>query len=313
MGNETNRFHLNRRELFRTTFAGSLALATTPASRVVPVPPAVDAARCTASQVRTQFGVFGIENLALSLQDFGITGEIANHTDRRWRWASFLMRMRDENGSVIAHDDRFDGYLYLKNIGSGETRSITSVDGSPPRLLLLPSKRPASFEIEFIPERSYFDSTCFYSLVHPTISNELSYEDHTLRIGFTMTQKELRFTLANRLPEPMTIDWERVVYVDLSGGKHRVIHKGVLLRDKDKKQEPTRVAAEATLDEFVYPADLVAGSRVFEDWRLNPVMPLSQDAFAYRWRTFALILPLQFSGKTEPYLFTIRVENFTTA
>ena len=63
----------------------------------------------------------------------------------------------------------------------------------------------------------------------------------------------------------------------------------------------------------VYPADLVAGSRVFEDWRLNPVMPLPEYAKDYRWRTFGLLLPLQAAGKEQQYLLTIRIEDVITA
>jgi len=93
-----------------------------------------------------------------------------------------------------------------------------------------------------------------------------------------VTTTELQFKLTDRLSEPVTIDWEKAAYVDLWGTKHRVIHQGVRLTEKDKPQAPTHLAAGDCIDEMVYPSDLVAGSRAFEDWRLNPLLPLSQDA-----------------------------------
>jgi hypothetical protein len=309
MNSGDHHIRLSRRALFQTVFASSVAAAGLEPVTAQTATRDPEIARCTVSQVHTDYGSFAPENLTLSLRDFSLTGSMTNNTDRGWHWASFLLRMRDHNGQTIQHDDRFDGYFYLKDIGKGETKPIVSVDGEQPGLLLRPSTRPASFEINFIPERSYFDSRCLFWLVHPAINKNLEYQDDLLKLAFTVTQKELRFRLINRLPEPITLDWEKVTYIDLSGNKHRVIHQGVPLREKDKKQKPTRVEAGAALDEMVYPADLVAGSRVFEDWRLNPVMPLPQYAPDYRWRTFGLLLPLQAAGKEKDYLFTIRIED----
>ena len=313
MRSESGEFHLSRRALFQAVFVGSIAGGALQPVAAQATSEHAGVARCTASQVQTDYGIFAPESLVLSHQDFSLSGSITNNTDRGGRWVSFLLRMRDQSGQPIQNDDRFDGFVYLKDIARGETKPVVSVDGKQPGLLLRPLMRPASFDIRFIPERSYFDSRSVFSLIHPAVSNDLAYQDDVLKIAFTVTQRELRFRLTNRASGPLVIDWERATYIDLSGNKHRVIHQGVPLAEKDKKQKPTHLEAGASVDEMVYPADLVAGSRVFEDWRLNPVMPLPEYAKDYRWRTFGLLLPLQAAGKEQQYLFTIRLEDVVTA
>jgi len=50
------------------------------------------------------------------------------------------------------------------------------------------------------------------------------------------------------------IDWEQCVFVDPTGRTHRTIHRGVQLNQLTSPLLPSRVAAGATLNEFIFPA-----------------------------------------------------------
>jgi hypothetical protein len=56
------------------------------------------------------------------------------------------------------------------------------------------------------------------------------------------------------------IDWEQSTFVDASGRTHRVIHRGVQLNQVTAPMLPSRIAAGATLNEFVFPGGSVTFS-----------------------------------------------------
>jgi len=253
-------------------------------------------------------GRLTVRNLRLA-DDLTIHGSVTNSTDRRWRWASFILRMRDSAGKPIVHDDGFDGHLYVRNIGLKETKPVTNATGAPAKLLLRPAVKPAAVAAEFQPERSYFDSSYVFALEVPRRAQALSYQDETIAVQFKPDKDGLSFTMTNLSRESWLLDWERVVYVDLDGIKHRIIHQEVPLGRKDEKQKPAAINAGAKFTSRVYPADMVAGSRIFEDWRLNPFLPLTQYAPAYRWRTFSVMFPLETPTQTTGYFFSIRIED----
>src|SRR3989475_8070566 len=52
----------------------------------------------------------------------------------------------------------------------------------------------------------------------------------------------------------LDIDWERCVFVDPAGRTHRTIHRGVQLNQLTSPMLSSRVAAGATINEFIFPA-----------------------------------------------------------
>lgn len=259
-------------------------------------------------RLETPYGDLLIHDLRLFTDRLEVHGSVTNRSDRAWRWLSFLLRMHEASGRLIPHDDGLDGCFYVKGLGKGETGQITDRKGQPARLFFKPATHPASVLAEFIPERSYFDSRYSFSLVSPQWASSPVFQDERLSVHLIPSHDGLSLQLMNRSSQTLQIDWERVVYIDLAGKKHRMIHQGVDLKKKDSKQAPTSLIPGASLKNRLYPADMVAGSRLFEDWRLNPFLPLSQDAPHFKWRTFSLILPLQFGTDSRAYEFGVRIE-----
>jgi hypothetical protein len=64
----------------------------------------------------------------------------------------------------------------------------------------------------------------------------------------------LSVILTNTSGGDVEIDWEQNVFVDPSGRTHRTIHRGVQLNQLTAPMLSSRVAAGATLNEFIFPA-----------------------------------------------------------
>jgi hypothetical protein len=278
------------------------------------LPPAVATGASTSpritiphAEISTAYGNFEAHDLTLWLDDFLISGTIANRTQRGWRFAAFHLNLGRE-GRPLPADERFDGQFYAKHIARGETRPIVGLrDERPAPYLLRPEGNIASFRPEFIPQRSYHDSHVVFALVEPLQNSDLFFSDDWMSIAFDVTPMELRFVLRNRTSEPLEILWNDAAYLDLASESHRVVHRGVPLTAKDKPHPPTTILPMCSVDEMVYPVDRIAGSRVFEDWRFNPLLPLSQFAADYEGRSFGLILPVKSRGQLRPYRFLIQL------
>jgi hypothetical protein len=260
------------------------------------------------AEIPTEYGNFEAHDLTLWLDDFLISGTLTNRTQRSWSFASFHLNLFDNASHRLPSDSRFDGQFYAKQIAKGETKPIVGLrDERPASYILRPEGSIASFCAEFIPERSYYDSRTVFALVEPIANADLFFSDDWISIAFEVTPMELRFGLRNRTNDPLTILWDAAAYLDLAGESHRIVHRGVPLAAKDKPHPPTTIASMSSVDEMVYPVDLIAGSRVFEDWRLNPLMPLTQFSADYEGKSFGLVLPIVSGGQLRPYRFLIQL------
>lgn len=89
----------------------------------------------------------------------------------------------------------------------------------------------------------------------------------------------LGISLTNRLEETIEIDWNKSAIVDRANKVHRIIHRGVKIVDRDGIMPPSVIPPGATLEDFVYPADLFFfgrewwGAVFFED--LEPGQSIS--------------------------------------
>ena len=76
-----------------------------------------------------------------------------------------------------------------------------------------------------------------------------------------MEVNALSITIENNSKSPIEIDWNRVIIVDFQGAVHSVIHKGVVLADKDKRMAPSVIAPQSQMQDFIFPSDRVIKGR----------------------------------------------------
>jgi len=266
--------------------------------------------------VPTQYGNFVFENLSLTHGPevhatfkeaevpVDLVGTLRNNTDRGWRVLSFRVRFHDKSGSVFK-EENLDK---VHDIGKGKTtrvacRASLSVQY---RLFRRPQREEvADFDIVFDKEASFYDSRYVFSLLKPKESKNLLFEDDKISLAFAVTTTEIRFVLQNKTDGPITIDWDQVAFVDLSGKSHRVIHGGTKLADRDKPQARTVVPPTARMEDMIWAADYV--ELVGTEWVQNPILPSSHLAVNYKGQTFSVFMPLDLDGQRKNYLFTIEI------
>lgn len=102
----------------------------------------------------------------------------------------------------------------------------------------------------------------------------------------------MAFTLVNKLPQPITVEWDRCAFVDDKGVSHRVIHSGVRLMSRDQPQVPSVVGANGRIEDLILPVDYVT----MRDGRwVNLVyLPATPGAKGNR---YTFILALTIDGK----------------
>lgn len=63
----------------------------------------------------------------------------------------------------------------------------------------------------------------------------------------------LSMVVTNTSRAEVEIDWEQSMFVDPAGRTHKIVHRGVQLNQLTAPMLPSRIAAGATLNEFIFP------------------------------------------------------------
>jgi TPR repeat protein len=147
-----------------------------------------------------------------------------------------------------------------------------------------------------------------FSLVKPTPSDNLSYEDDFVGIFFSLVPSGISCNLRNKTTEPVTVNWNSVSWVDLSGEAHKLVHSGVRLIDKEAPQPPTVIPPLALIKDTMFPVDRIESTS--SGWIKAPMWPefvgLSEDHSSlkiHEGASFSLFMPLEIRGKTKNYNF----------
>jgi hypothetical protein len=256
-------------------------------------------------QVQTQYGRFVFSELKVgrdSINEWVLSGWVANETDRSWPFAKFDVQLLGRGGRPVG-----EGVFAISDFLKHETRTITDDSGLGQGATLgfaQGKTKVTNFEVSFLQDDSAFDFQYVISMTKPVQSDALSYSDSEVAVRFTPGDlqrdgPQLRFSLLNKTESPIAVPWDKVSYVDQSGGSHRVIHEGVRLVDRDRPQAATTVPPTARLDDFIYPSDYAGSDR--------SLLPLHQPN-AVVGSSFSVFMPLVVRGREKDILFTFKVE-----
>ena len=109
--------------------------------------------------------------------------------------------------------------------------------------------------------------------------------------------------LMNNTDEPITIDWNRIEYIDLDGMPHSVIHQGVDYGQPVSAQKPTVVPPRGTLDDLMRPARRQTLDGALRLIRLDPTDPKAQE-----WEdTVIIVMPMKVLGVYADYRFSLNI------
>jgi hypothetical protein len=161
--------------------------------------------------------------------------------------------------------------------GDGETKEmlleLRLVEASPNLQLI--SGPPIKIE-RMVSTKSKFIGSSWYTLRSSRfLANGkigISGQDIDLNVGVTemdiksLDQTEGRTTssplglsvkISNRRKTSIQIDWNKVLFVDVAGNAHPVIHRGIQFTERAMMAAPSIIPPEGALDDFIYPSDFI--------------------------------------------------------
>ena len=251
-----------------------------------------------------------------------LTGSISNNTGKHWLSASFRIRPYDAAGNEIPA--QLGGTISAGELKPGENKPLNEYD-----LFLKGPSRAASLRLEFI-TGEYPANYSFVLLEKPTLgwltgflagcstrtpdsayveTSEPVYQDSDVRVKFSVGKQEIDFTLENKTDQPITIDWNRMSYVDAFGEAHKLIHSGVKYIDRAQSLSPTTVPPNSKIEDMIFPSDQIYYSEgKYGGWSRHALFPEGPRAEAFLGKQFSVFMPLQIGNKNKDYSFRFKIK-----
>ncbi|HOF35045.1 MAG TPA: hypothetical protein PK624_13600 [Spirochaetota bacterium] len=146
------------------------------------------------------------------------------------------------------------------------------------------------------------------------VISEESFSDSNIDITWNLVchMKEMNFILKNKTDKTMTIDWNKVVFVNHTKLSKKVIHTGVKFVKKDELQTPSIIVKDSMLIDSIVPIDNItfkSEDTLFETagWKIIPVLEPYDNNNSLVGKKFKVLLPIAIGDKTVEYLFTFKV------
>ncbi len=143
-----------------------------------------------------------------------------------------------------------------------------------------------------------------YQLDYDSDSNLFLFQHKNFLVKLSVyTGKTYSYGLAlfNKTDQPLTIDWNRVEYLDVDGGLHSMIHEGVPYLSPVSAQRPTVIMARSGITDLLRPADRQEqdGAQRF----VPAVTPTADDVYDQ----VTIAIPMKILGAWGMHRFTLSV------
>lgn len=267
-----------------------------------------------AIHVSVEEGEFVFKDLRMEKAEYGspkLHGILFNNTDKHWKMAVFDVLMYGKDGELIKAGILGQPFQIHMFDLKGKSEKPLGVTGEGEYVTGLSSREgvdPVRFEIKL--RDGIYPTTYLISMIKPKVNKDLVYEDANIKISFNISKKQISFELKNKTEEPIKVDWNQVSYVDVLGGSHRVMHKGVKLNERENPQSPSIIPPTANISDLVYPTDYVSfTSGKYGGWSEEVMFPEGPKAKLYKAKNFSVFMPLEINGKTKNYFFGFKIDD----
>ena len=137
--------------------------------------------------------------------------------------------------------------------------------------------------------------------------NETCHSDSMVDVTLQVDDEDttaFRFHLRNKTSQPLVILWDQAIFIDASGNRQRLIHRGVRYWDPVARLTAVAVPAFSSLSDLLRPAkiDYRDGEQ-----RLAPLRG-RQDTSTWLDQRISVSLPLSIYGRTMLYRFRFHIE-----
>ena len=138
--------------------------------------------------------------------------------------------------------------------------------------------------------------------------NNYLYEDNYLNCVIGAMEKEIIFFIQNKTDYTMKVIWDEAAFISPSGSTQRVIHSGVVLKDRSQPQAPSVIPSQSVLRDAITPSENIRFSSVAGEWIVDPIIPKLKTKGQYSdGTTFSVLIPVQISGVTNEYIFVFEL------
>lgn len=233
------------------------------------------------------FGDFIFRDMTLTPDNivpgwFHLKGSVANATSRTWTKAILYFEILDKNGQSI--EPRTP--LIYSDFKPGQTRDLSSGPGE--RVRIPNASDVSGFNVRFGGGEN--DVYYQFRMTSPSLSNMLEFEDANLRIAFAVGDKGIQIELANKLSEPIRIDWNQASYIDPFGTSHGVTHSGVKYADAGSAKPPTVIPPTAKIVDAIVPVDKIHfETGQYGGWTTDDILTRTPAADGLKGRTIRFL------------------------
>ena len=152
----------------------------------------------------------------------------------------------------------------------------------------------------------------------PVGSKDFAFEDETIyfRILPRTASKGIPLIFQNKSEEGIRILWDETAFVNGNGKAEKVIHEGILLKDKSLTQMPTIVPPGSRVEDSITPVDRIMILPISKDWgTLNicgdefdyPEIGTSKDEDCLG-KTFSVFLTYEIKGQKKSKMIKFKYE-----
>jgi hypothetical protein len=157
----------------------------------------------------------------------------------------------------------------------------------------------------------------------------LFYKDSIISIQWTPKEKEIDFVLENLTNSVITIDWNNVVFYDLSGKSCRTMHSGVKYIDRNSAQPSSTIIPKSKLDDMILPTDNVYFKEgTYSSYGSSPSSWESRELFSieskdinlaqssaemFKNKDVKILMPITYKNKTINYVFNFNISDVTVS
>jgi hypothetical protein len=245
-----------------------------------------------------------------------ITGIVRNNTGWNWKQAVFDFELYDEMGSPLSSQLGGNITFTTDSLAEGEVLPFSTNYFKPslkPEELRAVWKYKVAYKAEGSRQQisKGADSVKHrFIMIKPWESQELLFEDQSIRITFSPSEKQIGMLIQNKTLSPIKVDWNNISYVDIAGLAHGVMHTGIRYMERDRPQVPTVIPPAAMIEDVIVPSDHISyTSGTGGGWSSRPLFPgIITETDRYIGKSFSVFMPLEFDGAIKNYLFSFRIE-----
>lgn len=235
------------------------------------------------------------DKLAVSPRDINAT--VRNETDATLNTITFDVLLKSKRGRTLASQP----VSVTDPVGPGASATLDyALAGG------------IYGEVEYSKEMSFalglrnikYDAQYTFELNN---SNNLTFENDSLRINFEPTKEEIGFRLKNKTDQSVQIIWDRTSYIDIEGSSHSVIKGGTRYSERNKSIKPTSVAPNSFIEELVYPSDYIGYDSYSNEYTKKDLFPNGEESKKYEGQTFSIYMPVSIGGNESSLNFQFKI------